>query len=184
MKAVLRLPFRACRSSSRRTAASARSASTAARSSGRSPHGDTPDNVRNHAALKGVTIPRTGQAGIIGTLVTRTLLIAGEATETTAGHPAGALLRAYDKATRQGCGRGPDAGAPDRVADDLHAQRPSIHRRRGRWRRPSGRDWWRSGCRQRRRRTSLADGAGIGDSGSGIGSDRGSRTGLILIPDP
>lgn len=39
-------------------------------------HGDTPDNVRNNPALKGVTIPRTGQAGIIGTLTTKTLLIA------------------------------------------------------------------------------------------------------------
>jgi quinoprotein glucose dehydrogenase len=68
-------------------------------------HGDTPDNVRNHPALKGVTLPRTGQAGIIGTLVTKTLLIAGEAQATTAGHPRGALLRAYDKAT------GKDAGA-------------------------------------------------------------------------
>ena len=63
------------------------------------PHGDTPDNVRNHPALKGLAIPRTGQAGIIGTLTTKTLLIAGEAQATTAGHPRGALLRAYDKAT-------------------------------------------------------------------------------------
>ena len=68
-------------------------------------HGDTPDNVRNNPALKGLTIPRTGQAGIIGTLVTRTLLIAGEAQATTGGHPRGAMLRAYDKAT------GRDAGA-------------------------------------------------------------------------
>jgi quinoprotein glucose dehydrogenase len=68
-------------------------------------HGDTPDSVRNNPALKGLSIPRTGQAGIIGTLVTRTLLIAGEAQATTAGHPRGAMLRAYDKAT------GRDAGA-------------------------------------------------------------------------
>ncbi len=68
-------------------------------------HGDTPDAIRNHTALKGLNIPRTGQAGIIGTLVTKTLLIAGEAQLTTAGHPRGALLRAYDKAT------GKDAGA-------------------------------------------------------------------------
>ena len=26
-------------------------------------HGDTPDNVRNHPALKGLNIPKTGQAG-------------------------------------------------------------------------------------------------------------------------
>ena len=68
-------------------------------------HGDTPDSVRNHPALKGLDIPRTGQAGIIGTLVTKTLLIAGEAQMTTGGHVRGALLRAYDKTT------GKDAGA-------------------------------------------------------------------------
>jgi len=69
-------------------------------------HGDTPDNVRNHPALKGVNIPRTGQAGIIGTLVTKTLIVAGEAQVTSAaGHARGALLRAYDKAT------GKDAGS-------------------------------------------------------------------------
>jgi len=69
-------------------------------------HGDTPDNIRNHPALKGIDIPRTGQAGIIGTLVTKTLVIAGEAQITTAaGHPRGALLRAYDKGT------GKDAGS-------------------------------------------------------------------------
>ena len=69
-------------------------------------HGDTPDFVRNHPALKGLNVPRTGQAGIVGTLITKTLLIAGEPQVTTAaGHPRGALLRAYDKAT------GEDAGA-------------------------------------------------------------------------
>ena len=26
------------------------------------PHGETPDAIRNHPALKGLTIPRTGQA--------------------------------------------------------------------------------------------------------------------------
>jgi quinoprotein glucose dehydrogenase len=68
-------------------------------------HGDTPDNVRNHPALKGLDIPRTGQAGIVGTLVTKTLLIAGEPQLTSsAGHPRGALLRAYDKATGKDVG--------------------------------------------------------------------------------
>ena len=67
-------------------------------------HGDTPDLVRNHPALKGVNVPRTGQAGIIGTLSTKTLLIAGEAQATTAGHPRGALLRAYNKANGQDAG--------------------------------------------------------------------------------
>jgi len=63
------------------------------------PHGETPDDIRNHPALKGVTIPRTGQRGYAGTLVTKTLLIAGEPGFTTTPSGRGAMLRAYDKAT-------------------------------------------------------------------------------------
>lgn len=64
-------------------------------------HGETPDVVRNHDALKGMTIPRTGQPGfLVGTLVTKTLVIAGE-TQVTAppDRARGAMLRAYDKKT-------------------------------------------------------------------------------------
>jgi quinoprotein glucose dehydrogenase len=69
-------------------------------------HGETPDNVRNHPMLKGLNIPRTGRSGNIGTLVTKTLLIAGEGGfATTSAGPRGAMLRAYNKAT------GKDAGA-------------------------------------------------------------------------
>ena len=50
-------------------------------------HGDTPDNIRNNPALKGLEIPRTGQAGIIGTLVTKTLLVAGEVAGDERGWP-------------------------------------------------------------------------------------------------
>lgn len=64
------------------------------------PHGETPDNVRNHPALRGLNIPRTGQAGTVGVLVTKTLVIAGENQVTTLPtRPRGAMLRAYDKAT-------------------------------------------------------------------------------------
>src|SRR6185503_1817987 len=44
------------------------------------PHGDTPDNVRNHPALKGMNIPKTGQPGAdqIGLLITKTLVIGGD----------------------------------------------------------------------------------------------------------
>ena len=65
------------------------------------PHGETPDAVRNNEALKGLTIPRTGQPGFtVGTLVTKTLVIAGDAQVTTPPtRPRGAMLRAYDKAT-------------------------------------------------------------------------------------
>jgi quinoprotein glucose dehydrogenase len=68
-------------------------------------HGETPDAIRNNPALKGVNIPRTGRAGIIGTIVTKTLVIAGEAgTITMPDGKRGAYLRAYDKKT------GADAG--------------------------------------------------------------------------
>jgi quinoprotein glucose dehydrogenase len=63
------------------------------------PHGDTPDYVRRNPALKGLNIPRTGQRSFtIGTLVTKTLVIAGDAeVTTTPEHPRGAMLRAYDQ---------------------------------------------------------------------------------------
>ena len=68
-------------------------------------HGETPDNIKNHPALKGVNIPRTGRAGRIGTLVTKTLLIAGEGGFfTNANGVRGAMLRAYDKATGKDIG--------------------------------------------------------------------------------
>jgi quinoprotein glucose dehydrogenase len=61
-------------------------------------HGETLDNVKNNPALKGVTIPRTGQAGIIGTLTTKGLVIAGESRVTTTSTGVrGAMFRAYDK---------------------------------------------------------------------------------------
>ncbi len=63
-------------------------------------HGETPDHIKNHRLLKGVTIPRTGQTGILGTLTTKTLIIIGDCglfTDETGRK--GARLRAYDKAT-------------------------------------------------------------------------------------
>jgi len=68
---------------------------------------ETPDNVRNNPALKGLNIPRTGRASnTIGLLVTKTLLIAGEpGTFTMPDGRQGAMLRAFDKAS------GRDAGA-------------------------------------------------------------------------
>ena len=63
-------------------------------------HGETPDNIRNHPLLKGLKIPRTGRQGRIGTLVTKTLVIAGEGgLFTLPDGRRGAMLRAYDKAT-------------------------------------------------------------------------------------
>jgi quinoprotein glucose dehydrogenase len=67
--------------------------------------------------LKGVTIPRTGQPGVAGTLVTKTLVIAGEkAFTTTANGQRGAMLRAYDKASGKEQGAvympAPQTGSP------------------------------------------------------------------------
>jgi quinoprotein glucose dehydrogenase len=80
-------------------------------------HGETPDNIRNHPALKGLNIPRTGRAGLIGTLVTKTLVVAGEAGYfTTPNGMRGAMLRAYDKATGKEVGAvympAPQSGSP------------------------------------------------------------------------
>jgi quinoprotein glucose dehydrogenase len=54
-------------------------------------NGDTPANVKNHALLQGLTIPKTGTARQVGLLVTKTLLFAGDGTNP--------LLHAYDKKT-------------------------------------------------------------------------------------
>ena len=64
-------------------------------------HGETPDNVRNHARLKGLSLPRTGQpcAGTAGLVLTKALVIGGECVTTTASGTRGAMLRAYDKAS-------------------------------------------------------------------------------------
>ncbi|UAK23274.1 outer membrane protein assembly factor BamB family protein [Sphingomonas nostoxanthinifaciens] len=64
------------------------------------PHGETPDQIRNHPKLKGLKIPKTGRPGNIGALVTKTLVIAGEAgIFTLPDGRRGAMLCAYDKAT-------------------------------------------------------------------------------------
>jgi len=83
------------------------------------PHGDTPDNVRNHPALKGLNIPKTGQVqtGGVGLMVTKTVVVMGDPqVTTTPEHPRGAMLRAYDKATGNQVGAvlmaAPQSGSP------------------------------------------------------------------------
>ncbi len=72
------------------------------------PHGDTPDIVRNHPALKGLNIPKTGQGGPgsnVGVLITKTLVIVGDRFATSPpGRLRGAMLRAYEKKTGQEVG--------------------------------------------------------------------------------
>ena len=68
-------------------------------------HGETPDNIRNHKLLQGLTIPRTGQSGSQGLVLTRSLVIIGDRLVTSPpGRERGAMLRAYDKETGQQVG--------------------------------------------------------------------------------
>lgn len=80
-------------------------------------HGDTPDAVRNSPALKGIDIPKTGQGGSVGLIVTKTLVVLGDPqVTTTPEHPRGAMLRAYDKTTGKQVGAilmpAPQSGSP------------------------------------------------------------------------
>ena len=83
------------------------------------PHGDTPDAVRNHPALRGLNIPKTGQPGVagVGLLVTKALVVMGDPQVTSPpGRPRGAMLHAYDKKTGQQVGEvympAPQSGSP------------------------------------------------------------------------
>jgi quinoprotein glucose dehydrogenase len=83
------------------------------------PHGDTPDAIRNHPALRGLNIPKTGQPNTsgVGLLVTKTMVVMGDPqVTTTADHPRGAMLRAYDKTTGRDVGAvfmpAPQSGSP------------------------------------------------------------------------
>src|SRR5882757_2609270 len=83
------------------------------------PHGDTPDYVRNHPALKELNLPKTAQPGTsgVGLMVTKTLVVMGDAQITTPpGRPRGAMLRACDKTTGQEVGAvwmpAPQSGSP------------------------------------------------------------------------
>ena len=108
-------------------------------------HGDTPDNVRNHPALKGLTIPKTGQAGTggIGLMVTKTLVVMGDPQlTTTPDHPRGAMLRAYEKTAGAEVGAIWMAAGRERLADDLPRRRQGIT------------SWWRSAAATIRENTS------------------------------
>jgi quinoprotein glucose dehydrogenase len=80
-------------------------------------HGDTPDEIKNSPVLRGLTIPKTGQIGGPGLLVTKSLVIAGDPQfSTSPSHPRGAMLHAYDKMTGKEVGAvwmpAPQSGNP------------------------------------------------------------------------
>jgi quinoprotein glucose dehydrogenase len=81
------------------------------------PHGDTPDAVRNSPILAGKTIPKTGQPGSVGLVVTKSLVVLGDPSiTTTPDHPRGAMFRAYDKTDGKEVGAvwmpAPQSGSP------------------------------------------------------------------------
>ncbi len=81
------------------------------------PHGDTPDAVRNSPLLKGMNIPKTGLPGSVGVVVTKTLVVLGDpSVTTTAEHPRGTMLRAYDQQNGREVGAvwmpAPQSGSP------------------------------------------------------------------------
>jgi quinoprotein glucose dehydrogenase len=80
-------------------------------------HGDTPDSIRNNPAIRGLNIPKTGQSGNVGVLVTKNLLVVGDSEYSTVpGRPRGAMLHAYDKMTGRELGTvympAPQTGSP------------------------------------------------------------------------
>ena len=67
------------------------------------PHGDTPDNIKNHPLLKGMNIPKTGQSGSVGVLITKTFVASGDPGITTVERRARRIasrLRQDDRARR------------------------------------------------------------------------------------
>ncbi len=63
-------------------------------------NGDTYDWIKNHPALKGITIPKTGRADEGGIVVTKTLLFAGQGCGLfRSGQGGSEMFYAYDKAT-------------------------------------------------------------------------------------
>ena len=73
--------------------------------------------MASEAMLKGMNIPKTGQPGSVGLVVTKTLVVLGDPSlTTTPEHPRGAMLRAYDKQTGKEVGAvwmpAPQSGSP------------------------------------------------------------------------
>ena len=83
------------------------------------PFGGTPDAIKNHPALKGLNLPSVmGRQGLnAGTLVTKTMVIAGESNfGPTPSGARGAMLRAFDKTSGKEIGAvympAPQSGSP------------------------------------------------------------------------
>jgi quinoprotein glucose dehydrogenase len=104
------------------------------------PLGDTPDEIKNNPALKGLNIGNTGQQATVGEVITKSLVVVGDGLDSTQpGHPRGAYLRAYDQKTGQQVGAvwmpAPQSGSPMTYSCGWQA----VHYRRGERRQLLGR---------------------------------------------
>ena len=80
-------------------------------------NGDTPDEIKDNPALKGLNIPKTGQQSQMGIAMNKTLVFQGDGLYSTQpGHPRGAYLRGYDQKTGAEVGKifmaAPQSGSP------------------------------------------------------------------------
>ena len=91
-------------------------------------NGDTPDRIKNHAALQGIDIGNTGSPTHPTQITTKTLLIYGE------GRGGRAVLHGARQSNRRTDRHGRDSGADQHHHHDLHARRCAVHR--GAYRRP------------------------------------------------
>ena len=92
-------------------------------------NGETYDWIKNHPALKGLDLPKTGRADEGGIVVTKTLMFAGQGCGLFRSGAGGSqiLLRLRQEDRR--CGpHDRTAGRNLRQADDLHDQRQAVHR--------------------------------------------------------
>ena len=107
------------------------------------PHGETPERIRNHPALKGLTFRGPDVRVSVGTLVTKTLVIAGEpGFGPTPSGQRGSMLRAYDKRSGKEVGAvympAPQSGSPMTYIAERQAVPRRRHQRRQLFRRAAG----------------------------------------------
>ena len=107
------------------------------------PNGDTPEDVKNHPALKGVQLPKTGRPDKAGLLVTKTLLFAGEGSGIAGASGSAGGGGIVAPCHRQDNGRDHlrvcVAREPEWAPDHVPGRGQTVHRarRRGTWG-PSG----------------------------------------------
>ena len=108
------------------------------------PNGDTPDYVKDHPALEGIDVGRTGRPDRGGLLVTSTLLFAGEGGGMYAAFGSGGnKLRAHDKATGAVIAEFELPANQTGLPMTYMHQGPAVHRGGGGGHGGTRASWWR-----------------------------------------